>query len=117
MKKKTCKNSKCKQKFTPERQMQGVCSFECSLEYAKQLREKREAKKKTDARISLREFKKTSKVDLKVTAQRLINQYARKRDEKENGYSCKIMGCNIMKETTTVYIDIAKIIREGRKEL
>lgn len=33
MKQKVCKI--CKNKFQPERQMQSVCSYECSLEYGK----------------------------------------------------------------------------------
>ena len=88
MKTKTCKNKNCKKKFQPERQFQAVCSFECSIVYAKQLKEAREAKKKTEARKALREFKKSDKPTLLQLAQKLFNQYIRERDKNLPCISC-----------------------------
>lgn len=91
MKSKTCKNKECKKKFIPERQFQGVCSFECGIAYSKQLTEKREAKKKTEARKALREYKKSDKPTLLQLAQKLVNQYIRLRDK---GLLCISCGHN-----------------------
>lgn len=80
MKQKTCKNKDCKKKFNPERQMQGVCSYECSIAYAKQLKEKRELQKKKDNRKRLREFNNNHKPTLLQKAQQEVNKYVRLRD-------------------------------------
>ena len=88
MKTKSCKNKNCKKKFQPERQDQTVCSFECSIVYAKQLKEAREAKKKTEARKALREYKKSDKPTLLQLAQKLFNQYIRLRDKGLGCISC-----------------------------
>lgn len=71
-KQKTCKI--CKDKFIPERDFQTTCNINCAIEYAKQLRDKREATKKKNASKSLREFKNSSKVDLKREIQPLANK-------------------------------------------
>ena len=86
MKQKTCKI--CKEKFVPERQMQTCCSYTCSIEYAKQLTSKREAKKKRDARKALREYKKNDKATLMQLAQKIFNQYIRLRDKDLPCISC-----------------------------
>jgi len=87
-KQKTCKNTECKTKFTPERQFQSVCSFECGITYSKQLTEKREANKKKDARKSLREYKKGDVKVLKELAQKVFNLYIRTRDSHLPCISC-----------------------------
>lgn len=92
MKEKTCKNKNCKKKFTHENGLIGWCSPTCGYEYSKQLKEKKQKKDKTEARIALREFKKSDKPVLKELAQKLINQYSRKRDEYENGLRCCTCG-------------------------
>ena len=86
MKQKICKL--CKNKFTPQRQLQSTCSFDCAIEYSKVLEAKRAVAKKTAERVALREFKKNDKVHLKELAQKLVNRYARLRDFKENGLRC-----------------------------
>ena len=83
MRLKTCKA--CREKFKPDREFQNTCGYSCAITYAKQLQDKREAKKKKDDRIALREFKKSDKPTLLQSAQKLVNQYIRMRD---NGLSC-----------------------------
>ena len=85
---KVCKNKECKKKFTPDRPMQTTCSFNCAIAYSKQLTEKREAKKKTKARVLLREYKKSDKPTLLQLAQKLVNQFIRLRDDGEKCISC-----------------------------
>jgi len=91
LKQKTCKNKECKKKFIPERQMQTTCSMECAIKYAQQLRDKREATKKAEARKALREYKKNDKPILLQLAQKLVNQYIRLRDK---GLPCISCGHN-----------------------
>ena len=86
MKQKICKL--CKNKFTPQRQLQSTCSFDCAIEYSKVLEAKRAAAKKTDARVALREFKKSDKPVLLQLAQKLFNQYIRQRDSHLPCISC-----------------------------
>ena len=86
MRLKVCKI--CKEKFRPERQMQTCCSYQCSIDYAKQLTVKRQEVKKKNARKALREFKKSDKPTLLQLAQKLVNQYIRMRDEKQLCISC-----------------------------
>ena len=88
MRLKVCKNKECKKKFEPERQMQTTCSYECAIEYSKQLTVKREEAKKKNARKVLREYKKTDKPTLLQLAQKLVNQFIRMRDERELCISC-----------------------------
>jgi len=104
---KICKNSNCKKKFTPERQFQVVCSFECAIEYSKQLRDKRESKKKTDAK---KEYTKTKKEfyakdinTLKVKAQNAFNRYIRRRDKNLNCISC---GCKVEKGDASHFFSV-----------
>lgn len=85
---KTCKNSECKEKFTPERAMQTTCNYLCAIKYSKQLEEKREKAKKTENRKALREYKKTDKPTLLQLAQKLVNQYIRMRDKRVPCISC-----------------------------
>jgi 5-methylcytosine-specific restriction endonuclease McrA len=75
----------CKKGYERQRQCQVVCSYECSLEYAKQQQIKKARKAKT-------EFKRNDKSELKKLAQQLINRYARLRDEKERGLKCCTCG-------------------------
>lgn len=86
MKQKTCKI--CKNKFLPERQMQSVCSYECSLEYGKKhLSNEVKEKKKQDSKAK-REFKQNDKVFLKELAQKVFNTYIRMRDKGLPCISC-----------------------------
>jgi len=87
MRQKSCKV--CKKKFRPERQRQTCCSYQCSIEYAKQLTAKREEKKKKDARKALREYKKKNDTKtLKQKAQDAVNKYIRLRDRGNTCISC-----------------------------
>lgn len=85
-KEKTCKV--CKKKFTPERDFQVVCDYQCGIAYAKVLQEKREAKKKAEKRVALREFKSEHKPTLLQLAQTLVNKFIRLRDKDELCISC-----------------------------
>ncbi len=88
MRQKTCKNKECKQKFTPERQMQGVCSFSCAIAYSKQLEEKRCESNKKVARKALKQFNDSDINLLKRKTQEVCNKYIRLRDRKEPCISC-----------------------------
>lgn len=90
MKQKTCKI--CKNKFTPERQMQSVCGYQCSITYANQHLAKKAKEVKKENNNQLKAFRESDKTILKSLAQKLVNQYARKRDEKERGYICCTCG-------------------------
>lgn len=83
-----CKAKGCRKPFERKQDGQVVCSWKCSLEYAKQQQEKREKKQKSENRKALREFKKSDKPTLKALAQKLVNQYIRMRDERELCISC-----------------------------
>lgn len=86
MKQKACKI--CKNKFLPERQMQSVCSYECSLEYGKKhLSNEVKEKKKQDNKVK-REFQQNDKVFLKELAQKVFNTYIRMRDKDLACVSC-----------------------------
>lgn len=78
----------CKNKFLPERQMQSVCSYECSLEYGKKhLSKKVKEKKKQDNKVK-KEFNQNDKVYLKELAQKVFNTYIRMRDKDLACVSC-----------------------------
>jgi len=92
MKPKQCKNKNCCNKFTPERQFQTTCGWECSIEYAKQLKEKKAKDATKQNNIAKRAFKASDRSIIKEKAQRLVNKYARLRDQYENGYRCCTCG-------------------------
>jgi len=108
MKPKTCKNKNCKQKFTPERQMQTTCSYECAIDYAKQLQEKRDERKKKYNRKAIREFKKNDKPTLIQLSQKLVNQYIRLRDKGLPCISCGHNFANGRQEHAGHYIPRSK---------
>ena len=83
MKEKKCKM--CKSSFIPTRPMQTICSFECSIEYAKN-KNKTEIEKK--ARKVKKEFKENDKSTLIKLAQTVVNKYIRLRDDKLPCCSC-----------------------------
>ena len=80
---KTCKA--CQIKFIPERQFQAVCSWECSLEYNKILKQKKVRKEK-------KEFKENDIAVLKRLAQTLVNKWIRVRDNALPCISCGFNG-------------------------
>lgn len=86
MKQKTCRI--CKNKFTPERQMQSVCSYECSLAYANQHLSKSVKEKKKLNTKAKKEFNQNDKVYLKELAQKIFNTYIRMRDKDLPCVSC-----------------------------
>ena len=88
MKLDVCKNKECKKKFTPERDFQTTCDYKCAIEYASQLKEKREKAKKTKGRIALREFKKSDKPLQLQIAQATVNKFIRLRDKDLRCVSC-----------------------------
>jgi len=92
VKQKTCENKECKQKFTPERQTQSVCSYSCSIAYTKQLQEKRCESNKKAARKALKQFNDSDINLLKRKAQEVCNKYIRLRDRKEPCISCGYIG-------------------------
>lgn len=93
-KRKRCKNKDCNKLFTPDREMQPCCSFECTISYVnkpdnlkgliktgKKLRQKENTRKK-------REWKQNDKSKLKQEAQKVVNQYVRLRDKDKPCISC-----------------------------
>ena len=73
MKPKTCKI--CKDKFEPQRTLQMVCSFGCSIEYTRKQKDKEWAKRKQVMKKEL-----LTKSDYIKILQQLINRYVRQRD-------------------------------------
>ena len=78
----------CKKPYDRVRDGQMVCSPLCAVEYSKKLKEKRESKKKTEARVLLREYKKSDKPTLLQKAQSKVNEFIRLRDLGLNCISC-----------------------------
>ena len=82
MKSKQCKNKNCGNKFTPERQFQTTCDYNCAIEYAKQLKEKKEASVKKDNNKAKKEFNQNDRKYLLELAQKTVNTFIRMRDGK-----------------------------------
>ncbi|MDR0579769.1 MAG: recombination protein NinG [Campylobacteraceae bacterium] len=85
MRVKICKN--CKQKFTPSRPFQVVCSPKCAHEYSKAQQAKNKRKEKAV-------FYQSDKKTLMSKAQAIFNKYIRLRDEREPCISCGYTGKN-----------------------
>ena len=82
MKEKKCKV--CKDKFTPIRSLQMVCSPTCGYEYSKQLKTKEWSKKKKQMKEELQTVQELLKI-----AQVVFNKWIRQRDKDELCISCK----------------------------
>lgn len=89
MKQKICKS--CKKKFTPERQFQTTCCFECASNYAKENAIKNAQKNK---RKEIKQLKDNDIAVLKRLAQTTINKYIRLRDNMLPCISCGYFGDN-----------------------
>lgn len=90
MKPKPLKLRRCKQcgtKFQPERPLQGVCSWACSIKYQAKLSEKLKQKKWRDEKKVMIEKLKTHKDYLKEL-QIIFNTFIRLRDAKQTCISC-----------------------------
>lgn len=87
-KQKTCKI--CKDKFVPIQAMQPTCAdyFCIRANKVKEIAKDSKPKKTKEARLELREYKKTHKPTLLQLAQTLVNTYIRTRDEGLNCVSC-----------------------------
>ena len=83
MKEKKCKM--CKSSFIPTRPMQTICSFECSIEYAKN---KNKIAREKKARKVKKEFKENDKSTLLKLAEKVVNTYIRLRDLNKPCCSC-----------------------------
>ena len=82
MKEKKCKV--CKDKFTPIRSLQMVCSPTCGYEYSKQLKTKEWSKKKKQMKEELQTVQELMKI-----AQVVFNKWIRQRDKDELCISCQ----------------------------
>lgn len=80
----------CKNEFTKVRPLQFVCSFECSIKYANNLKAKNEAKETKLRRKAYKDTKDKIKTltDLANDAQKVFNQYIRERDKLLPCISC-----------------------------
>ena len=90
MSKRTCKG--CKKKFERLRSNQVVCSFECSIDYTNELKEKKEAK---DWRVKKKRIKESLKThsDYTKELQVVFNKYIRLRDKGKPCISCnRVLG-------------------------
>lgn len=76
-KQKKCKN--CGNLFQPNKPLQAVCSFKCSIDYAKKLNDKKEAKEWKEKK-AIKKKELMSKSDYIKILQILVNKYVRKRD-------------------------------------
>jgi len=84
---KTCKI--CKDKFIPVRQLQPTCNkMECMIAYSNKHLAKKKLEVKKTHRQALKKFNNSDINILKRLAQKIFNQYIRKRDEKLLCISC-----------------------------
>ena len=83
---KSCKV--CKEKFTPERQFQNTCSFECALIHGKKTLKQSTLNTAKAARKRLKEYNDEDIKILKERATTAFNAFIRKRDEQEPCISC-----------------------------
>jgi len=90
MKQKTCRI--CKNKFQPERQMQSVCGYQCSIDYANAHFKQTAMKQKKEANKALKQFNNSDKNILKRLAQKVFNTYIRMRDKDLPCVSCGYIG-------------------------
>lgn len=81
----------CKQTFTPDRPLQGTCTWVCAVEYAKQ---QHEAKRVKEAKKAKQEYKANDLALLKRKAQAIVNEYVRLRDKDEPCISCGYSGAD-----------------------
>ena len=72
----------CKRTFTPHRSMAVVCSVPCSLEYARKVAARKEAKAKREERVATRaaKIKLKTRREWKAEVQPIVNRVARLRD-------------------------------------
>lgn len=85
-KQKTCKFSKCKQKFTPWSSTQQTChNATCAFGYDAEKKAKKEKLKHKEAK---REWKLNDRKTQMNLAQKAFNRYIRMRDERDNCISC-----------------------------
>ena len=86
----TCKNKHCKVKFKPKNDGQLVCQFSCSIQYAQQLREKKEKKEGVIRRKKIKVMKEKLKTlsDHKKELQVLVNRFTNLRDKGKDCVSC-----------------------------
>lgn len=90
MQDKTCRI--CHDRFTPTRTFQKNCSEGCDA--IQKVRDREKVKKKENTKVK-KEFHENDRVLLRAKAQKLVNKYARLRDQYENGYRC--CSCGITK--------------------
>lgn len=88
--KRTCKNKFCKVKFTPVNNGQVVHQYSCGIEYAKQLRERKEKQEGKDLRKKNKEaeIKLRSRTGWLKILERHFNEYIRLRDRLLPCISC-----------------------------
>lgn len=86
----TCKNKFCKNKFEPKNEGQVVDTFQCGIEYAKQLREKKEKEEGKTRRRKLKVMKREIMTlsDHKKELQVLVNKFVNLRDRGKPCISC-----------------------------
>lgn len=77
----------CKQSFTPQRNGQSVCGFECSIEYQKKQREKKRKKEEKEWKQRKKVYKKNTKKpkEYRKELQDLVNACIREIDK---GFGC-----------------------------
>lgn len=85
MKKKKCKN--CGTLFQPNKPLQAVCSFLCSIDYAKKLNDKKEAKEWKNRKSNMKKDLMTLSDWIKI-AQSHFNHFIRLRDKDKPCISC-----------------------------
>lgn len=69
----------CERLFTPIRPLQQICSYECSMLYAKELNEKKEKKEWQKRKAKMKSDLMTKSDYIKIL-QQLVNRYVRQRD-------------------------------------
>jgi len=84
-KNKTCKQ--CKRKFQQKQPLQYVCSLECSIDYAKELEEKKKKKENKAVKNKIKEKHKTWSSYVK-DVESVFNAFIRERDKNLPCISC-----------------------------
>jgi len=85
LKEKKCKF--CERPFKPIRSLQYICSYECSMLYAKELNEKKEKKDWQKRKAKMKSDLMTLQDYIKI-AQSLFNSYINFRDKGKDCISC-----------------------------
>lgn len=90
----TCKAKSCRKRFSPKNNGQVVHTYQCGIEYTKQLREKKEKDQGKDIRRKNKKIEREMMTlsDYKKEFETVFNAYIRERDKNDPCISCGSTG-------------------------